>query len=515
MKKFERLIAILVLGTAILAVFGQGLHHGFINLDDDTYITSNVNIAHGISWRGLHWALFSNYASNWHPVTWISHMLDISMFGFRPGYHHLVNVGFHLANTLLLFLLFRLMTGSFWRSYLLAVLFALHPLHVESVAWISERKDILSAFFWIVTTLFYVQYTRRPGWKRYLGVLFLYTLGLMSKPMLVSLPFTLLLLDYWPLKRFSPNHGREQDYTKSKTSLLLLEKSPLLALSLFSCFITYISQKKGGAVNSLAQLPLVERIANALLSYMLYLKKMFWPVDLAIFYPFPKSIPIWEVMGSILILGFVSWFVLNRRYKSPALVVGWFWYLITLVPVIGLVQVGRQAMADRYTYVPLIGIFLISCWAPVPEFFKKNKLLFHATISLFIFILACLSFRQVSYFKDSQTVFQHALLVTKDNPVAHFHVGKAMKTKKKYFEAIKQYQQALSIMPNWSEAHNNLGEALFRVGKVDASIKEYLSAIQLNPDYADAHYNLGISYGAKGLRQKAYQEIRIGMQLKK
>ncbi|MEJ2691259.1 MAG: tetratricopeptide repeat protein [Deltaproteobacteria bacterium] len=517
MKKSGRFFAVLVLGVAILAVFGQGLHHAFINFDYDSYISSNNHIAQGISWQGLRWALSSSYAGHWHPVTWISHMLDISMFGLQPGYHHLVSVGFHLANTLLLLLLFRQMTGSFWRSYLLAVLFALHPLHVESVSWVAERKDFLSGFFWIVTTLFYVQYSRRPGWKRYAGVVISYSLGLMSKPMLVSLPFTLLLLDYWPLRRFSSKPSEKQDQVRRKNSLILLEKGPLLALAAFSCLITYFSQKSSGAVSSFTQLPLTERIPNAFLSYLLYLKKMFWPLDLAIFYPYARNIPAWQMAGSILILGFISWLVLNRRTKSPVLLVGWFWYLITLVPVIGLVQVGQQAMADRYTYIPLIGIFLMFCWAPipVPEVLKSNKPLFHGISSLLIVILACLSFRQAGYFKNSLTLFQHALAVTKNNSVAHFHVAEALVEEKRYPEAITHYQQALNIRPNWPKAHNNLGVAFYQEGILDDSIQEFLIAIQLRPAFADAHYNLGIAYGAKGLREKAGKEMRLGMQLKK
>ncbi len=335
---------------------------GFSVLDDDDYVVRNSIVHAGITWKGFIWALTTNAVANWHPLTWLSHMLDCQLFGVNPGYHHLVNLLLHMANTVLLFLLFRSMTHTLWRSAFIAGLFAVHPLHVESVAWISERKDVLSAFFWILSTCAYVSYVRQPKLLRYLLVMILFALGLMAKPMLVTLPCVFLLLDYWPLERYPSSSFRKNRYSKSMP-FLILEKLPLLALSLASSIITYVVQQQAGAVRSTDAISLSLRFGNAVVGYARYLAKALWPHDLAVYYPYSThGLPLWQICIALLALGSITVFVLRHARERGYLFTGWFWFLGTLVPVIGIVQVGSQAIADRYMYVPIIGLFIMVTW---------------------------------------------------------------------------------------------------------------------------------------------------------
>ncbi len=374
----REILICLFLVLATLTVYWQVGNYEFVNFDDDKYIIENFHVQKGLTRDSVIWAFTATHVSNWHPLTWLSHMLDFQLYGLNPSGHHLTNVFFHLVNTLLLFLVLKLMTGALWRSGLVAALFAVHPLHVESVVWVAERKDVLSTLFWMLTLWAYLGYTKRPGVKRYLVILLAFALGLMAKPMLVTLPFVLLLLDYWPLKRIELGQSAIGLPAASQPSTiankpgaqafrLLLEKTPMFVLAAVSSVVTFIVQKSGGAVGALETYPFKIRMANALLSYVIYLKKMIWPQNLAVFYPHPgQSLPMWQAAGAGLLLVVVSIAVIRAGRRYPYLPVGWLWYVGTLVPVIGLVQVGDQAMADRYTYVSLIGLFIVVAWG-VPD----------------------------------------------------------------------------------------------------------------------------------------------------
>ncbi len=386
--KKRLLIISLFLIIASFMAFWQVTRCDFINYDDDKYLTDNSHVQDGLTVEGITWAFTTGYAANWHPLTWISHMVDVQLFGLQPGWHHLTNLLFHLASTLLLFLVLHRMTKALWQSAFVAALFALHPLHVQSVAWVAERKDVLSTFFWMLTMGTYASYVAKPGLKRYLTLLLCFALGLMAKPMLVTLPFVLLLLDYWPLQRLEQKRPPQEGLSKDKSTTspvripvqpvghwplirpLLIEKIPLFALAALSSIVTYLVQHHGGAVQSLETFPPGVRMANAFVSYITYMVKMLWPTNLAVFYPYPTSWPLWQVLGSAALLITITVLVIRGAKKRPYAAVGWFWYVGTLVPVIGVVQVGRQALADRYTYIPLVGLFIIVAWA-VPELLKK------------------------------------------------------------------------------------------------------------------------------------------------
>ena len=421
----------LFLVIATLAVYWQVRNYSFVNYDDHMYVTQNHNVQAGLTLESITWSFTTIQASNWHPLTWISHMLDCQLYGMNPGRHHLTNVLLHILNSLLLFLVFMRMTGKLWQSGFVAALFALHPLHVESVAWISERKDVLSTFFWMLSLWGYLRYVERPGACRYLLLFFLFILGLMTKPMLVTLPFVLLLLDYWPLNRFQFGSSGDCNYSIQRPFDfgLVWEKTPLFLLAAVSSVMTYIVQKSGGAVNSLATIPFHDRIANAIVSYVSYIGKMIWPDNLAVFYPYPKSILLWKVAGAGLLLVVVSVVIFRMVRTKPYFAVGWLWYIGTLVPVIGLVQVGSQGMADRYTYVPLIGIFVIIAWG-VPDFMPKwryKKIGFTVTIAAILAIIMITTRLQIRYWSDSLTLFKHAFEVTTvDNCIVHGKLGEAL-----------------------------------------------------------------------------------------
>ena len=550
----------LFLTAATLVVFWQVGNHAFIDVDDGEYVTDNVHVNTGLSWDNITWAFTSTHAANWHPLTWLSHMLDCELFGLNPKGHHLTSVLFHIVNSLLLFLILRWMTGAPWRSGLVAALFALHPLHVESVAWVAERKDVLSTFFLFLTLLSYLWYVERSGFYRYLLIILFFTLGLMAKPMLVTLPFVLLLLDYWPLERIRlgqsdmTHAGQSHPSTvtrkpKAQAFSLLLEKTPLFVLAALSCLVTFLAQRSGGAVGALEMYPFSMRIANGLVSYVHYIIKMIWPQNLAVFYPHPgQSLPMWQAAGAGLLLLVISITVIRLGRRYPYLPVGWLWYIGTLVPVIGLVQVGAQAMADRYTYVPLIGLFLMIAWGVADLLgswrYGKPALAVAAPLLLSA-LMVCATF-QVSYWKNSLTLFEHTLRVTSHNSQVHNNLGNVLTQKGKLQEAISHYTKALEISPNYAEAHinlgvaltrqgrlkeaikhysaalqlksnsaelhNNLGVALFELGDIPGAIKNYLAAVQLKPDYAEAHNNLG--NGLVKLGKLSEAEIHYGKALK-
>ena len=518
----------LLLFIATLAVYWQVGNYEFVNFDDNKYITENLHVQQGLTRDSVIWAFTATDVSNWHPLTWLSHMLDFQLYGFGPKGHHLTNVFFHLVNTLLLFLVLKWMTGALWRSGLVAALFALHPLHVESVAWVAERKDVLSTLFWMLTLWAYIGYTKRPGVKRYLLIILAFALGLMAKPMLVTLPFVLILLDYWPLKRIELGQSAiglpaaSQPSTTAKKPRaqafrLLVEKTPLFILAAVSSLVTFFVQRSGGAVGALETYPLSIRIANALLSYVTYIIKMIWPQNLAVFYPHPgQSLPMWQAALAGLSLVVVSIGVVRAGRRYPYLPVGWLWYVGTLVPVIGLVQVGGQAMADRYTYVSLIGLFIITAWG-VPEMTAKYRYgksaLAVGAGSLVIALMVSTSL-QLKYWENSITLFDHALRVTKNNYLAHLNYGAALAGQKRIEEAITHYQRSLQIAPNYAKTYNNLGLALAEQGKNDEATAHYLKALQLNPDYASAHNNLGVVLTRTGEFDKAISHYYEALNLK-
>ncbi|HVO66439.1 MAG TPA: tetratricopeptide repeat protein [Syntrophales bacterium] len=505
-----------------VAAFWQVYNFDFVRYDDDKYVTENSHVRSGFTKDGFVWAFTSVNANNWHPLTWLSHMLDCQLYGLNPAGHHLTNLFLHILNTLLLFFIFNLMTGFMWRSAFVAALFAIHPLHVESVAWVAERKDVLSTLFFMLTLWSYINYIRRPGLYRYLPVLLFFILGLMSKPMLVTLPFVLLLLDFWPLGRLQfteiissagSQPASNQDAAKSVIGLLI-EKIPLFIISAASVCVTLYAQWTG--IASFQALPFGTRISNALVSFISYMAKMVWPVNLAVFYPYPDIIPIWQIVGSILLLILITLIALRSVRRYPYVMTGWLWYLGTLVPVIGLVQVGNQSLADRYTYIPMIGLFMIIAWS-VPDLLARWR--YHRTAlvvsaSLVIVVLTTLTVLQVRYWRDSIILFEHALGVTKNNYVMHSNLGASLAEQGKYDDAVLHYTEALRIKPDDFEARYNIANALARQGKMEESLSHYAEALRIRPDAAAAHNNMGIALSYLGRTDEAAGHFREALRIK-
>ncbi|MFV9644564.1 MAG: tetratricopeptide repeat protein [Desulfobacterales bacterium] len=484
---------------AILIVYCQAIHLDFNNYDDNLYVTENQQVQAGLTVGGLYWAFTTGHASNWHPLTWLSHMLDCELYGLNPMGHHWTNIQIHLTNTLLLFFILQYMTGAIWRSGFVAALFALHPLHVESVAWVAERKDLLCAFFWMLSVWAYLRYIIKPTTVRYILLIIFFICGLMSKPMIVTLPFTLLLIDFWPLSRLtSPAHKEPASYCQTFISLVR-GKIPLFALSAISSIITVIFQQHGKSIISLDFFPLSMRIANALISYLKYIEKMIWPVNLAVFYPYQKW-PAVEVILSGSLLLCISALVILASRGRPYLTTGWLWYLGTLVPTVGLVQVGLQSMADRYTYIPLIGLFIIVVWgiSDISSRWRRQNILFPLLSSIIFVSLMICTYFQVHHWKNSITLFTHALNVTRNNYIALCNMGQALEIQGRFDEAIPHYYKALEINPNYVDAYNNIGVALARKGDVKNAINHYYRALQINPDNAKAHNNLGAALACRG-----------------
>ena len=483
-----------ICGLLLLAValaFGQTAGHQFVSYDDDNYVYRNPQVASGLTARGVVWAFTSGHASNWHPLTWLSHMLDVQLYGLNAGGHHLTNVLLHAAVAILLFLVLWRMTGALWRSAFVAAVFAVHPLRVESVAWVAERKDVLSGLFFMLTLWAYVGYARRPfSPGRYLTVAVLFGLGLMAKPMLVTLPFVLLLLDYWPLGRTGlPAAGRSSPFSRR----VVIEKLPLLVMAAASSVATFFAQ--GEAVIPVDAIPISSRIANALVSYVAFIGKLFYPVGLAAFYPYPENgLPIWEVVASTLALAGISAAVLVWRRRFPYLFVGWFWYVGMLVPVIGLVQVGSQSMADRYTYLPQVGLCLSITWgvAQLASCRRQRRWVCGVASALAVLILMGFAWRQTSYWRNSEMFWTHSLDCAPDSYIILNNLGNTLVGVGKIDEAITHYRRALEIKPVSAEGHSNLGNALARRGQVGEAIAHYRKSLEIQPGLADTHYNLGI-----------------------
>jgi protein O-mannosyl-transferase len=482
-----------VLLALTLAVFWQTGDHQFINFDDPLYVTNNPHVKGGVTGGNVAWAFTTTHASNWHPLTWLSHMADVDLFGLNPRGHHLVSVFIHAASTLLLFLLLVRMTRAAWQSLFVAALFALHPLHVESIAWVAERKDVLSGFFWFLTLFFYAGYVKRPRFKFYLLALVSYVLGLMTKPMLVTLPIVMLLTDYWPFGRFPSTQREGGAVTSSSLSSLIKEKLPFCFFCGFSAAVTMYAQNKGEALKSLEAIPLLLRSENAVIAYAKYLGKTIWPNDLAIFYPFPVSVPLSQVIGSSLLVVLISAVAIQYRRRCPYLLVGWFWFLVSLVPVIGLVQVGGQSMADRYTYIPLTGLFLVCAWgiSDLLRGWPYRRTILLSLAVLAVFPLTVVTWHQIGYWKDNISLYQHALQVTASNYVIHNNFGIALADQGRSDEAILEYRKAIQAWPKAAVAHVTLGAALANRGDLVEAIDHYNEALRLIPDYALAHANLG------------------------
>jgi Flp pilus assembly protein TadD len=500
-----------VLLVATLAVYIQVWTHDFVGLDDFNYVVKNPQVAGGLTARGVAWAFTTGHESNWHPLTWLSHMLDVQLWGLAPGPHHLTNLAFHLANTLLLLVLLHRMTADVWRSAVVAGLFALHPLHVESVAWVAERKDVLSTLFWLLTTWAYVSYVRRPGPGRYAAALAAFALGLMSKPMLVTLPFVLLLLDVWPLGRV---RGALPELLKTSAGLIT-EKLPFFALTVASSVITFMVQQRGGAVAELDAFPLGPRLANVVTSYVAYLGKTFWPTGLAVIYPYPTSVSAWRVTACLVFLLAVTALVLRAARRAPYLPVGWLWYLGTLVPVIGVVQVGSQAMADRYTYVPSIGVFIMVVWG-VPDLLARwphRRVVLPAVATAVLAACAALTALQLPHWKNSTALWTWATRVTSGNFLAEFYLADHLAQNGRAGEAVPHYVESLRITPSFVTARNNLGFTLASLGRVDEAIGHYNEILRVLPHHVEARNNLALAYAAQGKLDDAIRELREAIRI--
>ena len=500
------IIACLFLVLATLTVYGGLRNHQFINFDDDVYVTDNPPVQDGLTLKGFSWAFTTLHAGLWIPLTWLSFMVDSQLFGLHPGGFFLTNLLFHIANALLLFLWLLYLTRTLGCSFLVAALFALHPLHVESVAWATERKDVLSTFFWLLTMWAYVWYAERPRLGRYVLILVCFSLGLMAKPMLVTLPFVLLLVDYWPLGRLSlkgPGLAAASPKPGPGVALkrLVWEKSPLLVISALSIVVTFYVQKEAGFVWPLHNLPIHNRLANAMVAYVSYLGKMFWPAHLAVLYPLPgHNLPVWQPLAAGLALAVLTLLALREARRHPYLLVGWLWYLGTLLPVIGLVQVGQQAMADRYTYVPFIGLFIVVVWGmtDLAARWRASRFLLPVGAGAVLSALMICTWVQVGYWRDSASLFAHTLQVTRNNALAHNSLGIALLAQGKVDQAINHCEEALRLQPNYPKAHYNLGNALFSRGEVNQALAHYEEALQLQPNYAKAHNSLGFALLSQG-----------------
>ena len=496
------LLGTLICCVTLLAYQGI-LHNRFIGYDDLEYLIVNNHVSAGITWDGFLWALTATYDGNWFPLTWLSHMADMSLFGANPVGHHLVGLSLHICNTLLLFRILIRATGSVRRSAVVAALFALHPLHVESVVWAAERKDLLSTLFFMLTISAYLGYVSRRSVHRYLGVMALYACGLASKPMLVSLPLILLLLDFWPLRRM----GSEQKPPLS----LMVEKLPLMILSAASCILTFIVQKNGGAVNDLTRSSVGENIIHALVNYVGYLSKTFLPTDLAIIYPYVPTLSAWHLTGAVTLLLVITTLAIRKRRTHPYGIVGWSWFLITMLPVIGLVRVGAHSIADRYTYIPLIGIFIALVWTIAGQLgqSKRGDAVALLLVVLIVTPLSLLTARQTGYWRDSFTLFEHTLKVTDDNWLAHNNLAAEFMDHQQYRQALYHVRESLRINPEYSDAYLNLGKIYMCLGNATLAVQAYRDALAHNRSNPEACYKMALFYFESGNIQSALELQRI------
>lgn len=484
----------------------------FVNFDDYQYVSNNYHITSGFDKKNILWAFTSFYAANWHPLTWLSHTLDCELYRLKPAGHHLTNLVFHLLNTLLLFLVLKGMTGAVWRSALVAALFGLHPFHVESVAWVSERKDVLSTFFMVLTLLCYSSVSIRKKWRYYFGALFMFALGLMAKPMIVTLPFVLLLLDFWPLQRLTlhtePDLPPGNSIRKKTLPLLLVEKIPFFVLAAASSIITLLAQHAGKAIGKTDKFSLLSGLANSVISYVSYIGKMFWPVNLSFFYPFPAAMPsVWNLLFSCIILIIITGIALFYLKKMPYLLMGWLWFLGTLVPVIGIIPVGSQAMADRYSYIPLIGLFIIIAWL-LHDFASRSRIIKIIIITFSVAILCLITYqtrKQVQYWKNDLTLGNHGLAVSKANFFAYNIKGNYLLSQNNYDEAFRCFSTSLSLCPNQLITRSNVGLIYLKQGKPKEAVAVYKEILSKDPNDIIANLNCGNAFGMLGDTKSAIQ----------
>ena len=507
MQSQKKFLIAFILVLLILLVYWQVKDFNFAGYDDELYITENLHVQSSLTCENIKWAFTTFKAGNWHPLTWLSHMLDIELYGLNPMGHHWTNLQFHIANTLLLFFILFKMTGALWRSAFVAALFALHPLHVESVAWVAERKDVLSTFFGMLTISAYIMYVKKRNLFRYSLVFIFLSLGLMAKPMLVTMPFVLLLLDFWPLERlkyYSPDQS-------SKLFSLIYEKIPLFIPVTISSILTILAQKKVGALYSFEALSVKTRIANAFVSYTDYIIKTVWPQNLSIFYPHPFGmLSLWYVFLVALAIAVISFFSIRSFKQHPYVAVGWFWYLGTLVPVIGLIQVGAQGMADRYTYIPLTGLFIIAAWG-MPDLLKKwhyNRIILVIFSTIIIFAFSTRSYFQIRHWENSTAVFKNAVTVTNKNWLAYNNLGLALMRKGKLNDAVLNYKKALQIRPDYLTALDNIGLALYRLEKFEEAYNYYMEALKIDPKHAGVHNNIANVLTALGKLEEAIKHYK-------
>jgi protein O-mannosyl-transferase len=548
------LAALLVLVT--VATFWPATRGDFVNYDDGPHVTANMQVQKGLTWESLKWAWFNPVNCNWHPLTVWSHMMDCQLFGLKPWGHHLTSVLLHALNAGLVFVLLQLMTGAAWRSLLVAALFALHPLRVESVAWVSERKDVLSGFFGLLSLIAYARYAQGRGRRKseirnpkseargrwsvvrgpgsvstlpspifYLLSLCFFALGLLSKPMLVTWPFVMLLLDYWPLRRMQNAECRMQNEEAADTqrtprntfhASILLEKLPFFFLAALASVVTFLVQKQAGAVMGAERLAVGARVVNALISYGRYLGKLFWPTDLAVYYPHPGHWPLGKVaLAGGLILG-LSVLVWMQRRRHPYLLVGWLWFVGMLVPVIGLVQMGAQAMADRYTYLPSLGVLILTVWGAceMGRSWRYQARAWRVAGGALVVLCLALTRQQIGYWRDSEALFGHALEITENNALAHNGLGVALDEKGRIDEAIRHLQEALRLNPDSADVQYNLGVAFFQRGRTAEAIRQFQETIRLKPNHAEAHNNLGTALGLNGQTDEAIHHFQEALRLK-
>lgn len=505
----------MALVLAVAAIYGQMWRHEFLVFDDGEYIYRNPHVSSGLSAANFVWALTAYHSNNWHPVTWLSHMIDCQLFGLHAGAHHLMNALLHALNSCIVFLLLRRMTGALWKSALVAAAFAVHPMHVESVAWAAERKDVLSTCFALLTVWAYVSYARRPGAARYVAFAVLFVLGIMAKPMLVTLPFVLLLLDYWPLRRFGQPDGVSAGAVRAALPRLLVEKAPLLVVAVASCVLTIQAQTAGGVVRTLDEISLPMRVANALVSYVMYVVKLIAPVRQAFTYPYPKQLPVLGALVATVVLAAITALVVHHRRARPAALVGWLWFLGTLVPVIGVVQVGMQAMADRYAYFPSIGLFMLVAWGldDLSLRWPRRETVVGLVSGIALVVFGCEAWVQTRYWKDSITFFTRDVSIVKDDPLAYRHLGVAFFEQRRYGEAVGAFRNVLRLHPNDEATMFNLALSFERQGLLADAAQSYQQAIRLKPDHTEAHYNLADLLERMGRGDEAIAQFREAIRL--
>ena len=514
-----RIVFLIVLLTTI--GFWEIQNFDFINLDDDVYVTANHYVRTGLNKSNIIWAFTTTHVGFWIPMTWLSFMLDSQLYGLNPQGYHVTNLLFHISNAVLLYWVLRKFGKSAWKSAFVAILFSLHPLHVESVAWVTERKDVLSAFFALVSLGLYIGYVRSSGPYRYGLCLLAFAAGLMAKPMLVTFPLLLLLLDYWPLRRLEGSTGakgsHESDIDRLRSSIfrLLMEKIPFFILSLAVGAVTFLSHKATGGMAPLESLSLSIRIANSLVSYVSYIWKMIWPKNLAVFYPHAGALSEWEVVGAGAVVVLISLGAVLSARTYPYVIVGWGWYLLSLFPVIGIVQVGRQSMADRFTYIPLIGLFIIAVWglSDVSRRWPYRRLLSFLLGGIAISACLVMTRHQAGYWENSIVLFEHALTVTDESDLVHNNLASALAREGRFVQAIEHGERALSINPRNAWTHNNMGVALAGLNRFNEACGHYKTAVRIKPNFANAHSNLGNLFARQGLLNDAVGHYRKALRI--